>query len=54
MTSHVTTAAQPDDSLRRLAAATLGWPIANPARFDRNVRSYGLGDALNLEHEYID
>ena len=36
-----------------LAEATLGWSIADAARFTRNATQLGLGNALNLEHDYI-
>lgn len=35
------------------AEATLGWRIANADRFLSNVGAHGLGDALNLEHDYL-
>lgn len=45
----------PNDVLRTLAAAeaTLGWPIADTNRFLFNVDAHGLGEALNLEHDYL-
>ncbi len=38
----------------RDSEATLGWRISDPCRFLTNVATRGLGDALNLEHDYID
>ncbi|MFT3714398.1 MAG: hypothetical protein QM774_00195 [Gordonia sp. (in: high G+C Gram-positive bacteria)] len=40
--------------IQQEAEATLGWRLANPIRFIANYLRLGLGDALNLEHDYLD
>jgi hypothetical protein len=44
----------PSDRLVAQAEATLGWKIHNPSRFLANCADLCLGEALNLEHDYLD
>lgn len=43
-----------DRALIENAESTLGWQIGDPSRFLSNCSMRCLGDALNLEHDYLD